>query len=136
MKNEKYNNMDFDNFVDISDVDTIELPGITPFGRIYESQSESKKEKFVELSQKSEINNNGSEVVFNYDALYAIARDYTTDEGTREMSGYITTLIRKIIAEWDRGISTAPLTVDTNYVYSRLRKKQTQPQKKTIGFCN
>ena len=57
------------------------------------------------------------------DALMLIARDFCNDEGMREMSGYIKTLVRKVIRIWSENQSVENFTIDEAFVMQYLKKK-------------
>ena len=85
----------------------------------------------------SAYNLSADEIVFSDEALYTIAKEYCTDEGVRDMVGYITKLIRKAVTEWSRGISAKPLYIDPDYVKSRIvvdKQLTRQKNKMRIGI--
>lgn len=79
------------------------------------------------------FNISSGDIEFSDDALYAIAKEYCNDEGAREISGYITNLIRKVITEWSRGIAEKPILVDEEYVHSHIPAHNICAKRK-IGF--
>lgn len=81
----------------------------------------------------SAFNLSSDDVAFSDDALYAIAKDYCSDAGARELSGHITNLMRKVITEWSRGIVEKPLCIDETYVHEHLVSYKPKPSRR-IGF--
>ena len=84
------------------------------------------------------FNLSADDIVFDDAALLAIARDYCSDAGAREISGHLTTLIRKIITQWSRGITPRPLCVDEAYVHAHITRSRALTDggsaKMRIGF--
>ncbi len=72
---------------------------------------------------------------FTDDALMLIARDFCDDEGMREMSGYIKTLVRKVIRIWSENQSIENFTIDEAFVMQYLKKKNPKnDNRRKMGF--
>lgn len=62
-------------------------------------------------------------LLFTDEALMLIARDFCDDEGMRKMSGYIKTLVRKVIRIWSENQNIENFTIDEAFVMQYLKKK-------------
>lgn len=92
-------------------------------------------ENYVVKASLEEHNINQSELLFSKEALLLLANEYCEDEGMREMTGYITSLIRKVIRLWVCNCITKPFTVDESFVRENLVKKtDRKKQKLKLGF--
>ncbi len=74
------------------------------------------------------------ELSFTKEALEVIAKDYCEDEGAREMTSYIQSVIRKVIVLWTRGMAEKPFVVDGDFVRANLRKIDKSSKIGKIGF--
>lgn len=74
-------------------------------------------------------------LLFTDEALMLIARDFCNDEGMREMSGYIKTLVRKVIRIWSENQDIEYFTIDEAFVMQYLKKKKTKDDNhRKMGF--
>lgn len=74
-------------------------------------------------------------LLFTDDALMLIARDFCNDEGMREMSGYIKTLVRKVIRIWSENQDIEYFTIDEAFVMQYLKKKNPKnDNRRKMGF--
>lgn len=74
-------------------------------------------------------------LLFTDEALMLIARDYCEDEGMREMSGYIKTLVRKVIRIWSENQDIENFTIDESFVSEHLKKKKAgNDTRRKMGF--
>ena len=77
------------------------------------------------------------EITFEEESLKLIAKEYCQDEGSREMSSYIETLIRKVIVLWNRGMAEKPFVIDADFVRENLTKVSLEGKNqklRKIGF--
>lgn len=85
------------------------------------------------IFKKYSINRNY--LVISDEALMLIACEYCTDEGMREMDGFIKSLVRKIIRIWSENPETSCITVDKAFVKKYLKKKMPcKNNSRKIGF--
>ena len=80
-----------------------------------------------------ENNISESDLIFSDDALKLIASDYCTDEGMREMAGYLTTIVRKVRRYWGCESTKKPFLIDESFVKDNLLKKE-KPTQRKMGF--
>ena len=99
----------------------------------YDWTEKSKIGKFILPRELEKRRLTGEDICFTDAAMDLIAKEYCLDDGARELTANIETLLRKVIVEWERGIlkRSRPTIVDEEYVRSHLKKKNRQS---TIGF--
>lgn len=94
-------------------------------------------EKYVVRKKLDKYKISEDELIFEKEALDLIAEKYCEDEGAREISSYIESLIRKVIVLWTRGMVEKPFKIDADFVRNNLKKMSTTSKKETerkIGF--
>ena len=82
-----------------------------------------------------EFNLNENDIVFSDSALQLIAKEYTKDEGMREMNEYLRTIACKVLVAWSSNPAKKPFLVDETFIKENLTvMKSTSPFKRKVGF--